>query len=130
MKNFIPSFDEYIVAESLKKQSKGLWANILAKRERGEKPAKPGDKNYPDKKQWNKLTSEDEENVQSKNYMFWQNLKTIHHACSELLKMDQSKVDSIIENGHAWAVDHISTSADDIEEVYHFLESNNDIPKP
>ena len=26
---------------------KGLWANIHAKRERGEKPAKPGDKNYP-----------------------------------------------------------------------------------
>lgn len=27
----------------------GLWANIRAKRARGEKPAKPGDKDYPDK---------------------------------------------------------------------------------
>ena len=26
---------------------KGLWANIHAKRKRGELPAKPGDKNYP-----------------------------------------------------------------------------------
>ena len=26
---------------------KGLWANIHAKRKRGEAPAKPGDKNYP-----------------------------------------------------------------------------------
>ena len=26
---------------------KGLWANIHAKRKRGEKPAKPGDKGYP-----------------------------------------------------------------------------------
>tara|TARA_R100000234_G_C4953028_1_gene158241 strand:+ start:265 stop:627 length:363 start_codon:yes stop_codon:yes gene_type:complete len=26
---------------------KGLWANIHAKRARGEAPAKPGDKNYP-----------------------------------------------------------------------------------
>ena len=26
---------------------KGLWANIHAKRKRGETPAKPGDKNYP-----------------------------------------------------------------------------------
>lgn len=34
----------------------GLWANIRAKRARGEKPAKPGDEDYPDKKQWNKLT--------------------------------------------------------------------------
>tara|TARA_R100001463_G_scaffold85139_4_gene140035 strand:+ start:30289 stop:30546 length:258 start_codon:yes stop_codon:yes gene_type:complete len=26
---------------------KGLWANMHAKRARGESPAKPGDKNYP-----------------------------------------------------------------------------------
>jgi hypothetical protein len=29
------------------KKNKGLWANIHAKRKRGEKPAKPGDKDYP-----------------------------------------------------------------------------------
>jgi hypothetical protein len=32
---------------------RGLWDNIHAKRERGEKPAKPGDKDYPDQKSWN-----------------------------------------------------------------------------
>ena len=26
---------------------KGLWANMHAKRKRGEAPAKPGDKDYP-----------------------------------------------------------------------------------
>jgi hypothetical protein len=61
---------------------------------------------------------------ESNNYMFWQNLKTINHASGELLRMDQAKVDDLIANGHAWAVDHIATSSDDIEEVYHFLESN------
>lgn len=35
----------------------GLWENIRAKRARGEKPAKPGEKGYPDKKQWKRLTS-------------------------------------------------------------------------
>jgi hypothetical protein len=35
----------------------GLWDNIRAKRARGETPAKPGDKNYPDKKQWKRLTT-------------------------------------------------------------------------
>lgn len=30
----------------------GLWANIHAKRKRGEKPAKPGDKDYPEVKAW------------------------------------------------------------------------------
>lgn len=34
----------------------GLWANIHAKRKRGEKPAKPGDKDYPDAKSWKKTT--------------------------------------------------------------------------
>lgn len=29
-------------------KKKGLWANIHAKRKRGEKPAKPGDKDYPE----------------------------------------------------------------------------------
>jgi hypothetical protein len=56
--------------------------------------------------------------------MFFQNLKTIHHAVGELLEMDPQKVDQLLNNGHAWAVDHISTSADDVEEVYHFLESH------
>lgn len=36
----------------------GLWANIRAKRNRGEPAAKPGDKDYPDKEQWDKLTEE------------------------------------------------------------------------
>lgn len=119
MKKFVVSFDEYNLEES-----KGLWANIHAKRERGESPAKPGDKDYPDKKQWKKLTSEDEENVKSDNYMFWENLETIHKACSELLAMDKKKIDEKIAEGHAWAVDHISTSADDIQEVYNFLEDD------
>jgi len=112
--------------EYLNEESKGLWANIKAKQERGEKPAKSGDDDYPDKKQWDKLTNEDSDNNQeSKNYMFWQNLKTIHHACGVLLSMDKTTVDNIVSDGHAWAVDHISTSSDDVEEVYHFLEAKN-----
>lgn len=35
-----------------------LWKNIHAKRKRGEKPAKPGDDAYPDKKTWDELTKE------------------------------------------------------------------------
>ena len=36
-----------IKEEELTEKKKGLWANIHAKRKRGEKPAKPGDKDYP-----------------------------------------------------------------------------------
>lgn len=34
----------------------GLWDRIRAKKKRGEKPAKPGDKDYPDAKSWKKVT--------------------------------------------------------------------------
>jgi len=61
---------------------------------------------------------------ESNNYMFFQNLKTIQHAVSELLEMDPMQVDKLLSDGHAWAVDHITTSADDVEEVYHFITSN------
>lgn len=61
---------------------------------------------------------------ETQNYMFFQNLKTIQHAVEELLNMDPTQIDAMLSNGHAWAVDHITTSADDVEEVYHFLTSN------
>lgn len=41
--------------DRVRQARKGLWANVHAKRERGEPPAKPGDKAYPDPKQWKKL---------------------------------------------------------------------------
>ena len=63
------------------------------------------------------------ENIgESNNYMFWQNLKTIVHAGSELLNMDKNSLDALLSDGHGWALDHIATSADDVEEVYHFAE--------
>jgi hypothetical protein len=45
--------------ESLTARKKGLWDNIRKKRERGEKPANPGDEDYPEKDTWQKLTGKD-----------------------------------------------------------------------
>ena len=45
----------------LEEKKRGLWDNIHAKRKRGEKPAKPGDPNYPDKENWEKLTKEEKD---------------------------------------------------------------------
>ena len=42
--------------DNIRSLRRGLWANIHAKRERGEPPAQPGDKGYPDQKQWRKLS--------------------------------------------------------------------------
>jgi len=46
----------YFKSQELDEESKGLWANIHAKRKRGESPAKKGEKDYPDKKSWDKAS--------------------------------------------------------------------------
>jgi hypothetical protein len=58
------------------------------------------------------------------NYMFFANVKNIHRMCQEILEMDHHKVDHILSDGHGWAVDHVATSKDDVEEVYNFLKSS------
>ena len=44
--------------DKVRKLLPGLWANVRAKRERGESPSQPGDKDYPDSKQWRKLSGQ------------------------------------------------------------------------
>lgn len=122
------SDDDFDFGDEEEGLDEGLWDNIHAKRERGESPAKPGDEDYPKKDAWEKAQKSEsiyEDTDGSNNYMFWQNLKTMKGAIDELLSMDESKVDAILSNGHGWALDHIATSADDIEEVYHFIEGNS-----
>jgi hypothetical protein len=64
---------------------------------------------------------EESHEAEYENYMFFGNLKTIKRCVDLLLEMDESHVDEILKNGHAWAADHISTSKDDVEEVLNFL---------
>lgn len=66
------------------------------------------------------------ENKGELNYMFLGNLKTIKRLIDELIQMDPVKVDSILKDGHDWAVDHIATSVDDIQEVHNFLKNGTD----
>ena len=58
---------------------------------------------------------------ESENYMFFGNLETIKRLVEIVLEMDPAKVDSVLKNGHNWAVDHIVSSKDDVEEVANFL---------
>jgi hypothetical protein len=65
---------------------------------------------------------------ETSNYMFFGNLKTIKRLVDEMLEMDEAKVDAMLSDGHNWAVDHIATSKDDVEEVFNFLAGHdNDI---
>ena len=62
-----------------------------------------------------------ESHQETENYMFFKNLQTIKRLVDEMLEMDESEVDKMLSDGHAWAVDHIATSKDDVEEVFNFL---------
>ena len=55
------------------------------------------------------------------NYMFWGNLESIKRMVDEMLEMDRDKVNDLLEDGHEWAIDHICTSKDDVDEVSEFL---------
>lgn len=72
-----------------------------------------------------KTLSELKENhEETQNYMFFGNLQTIKRLVDEMLEMDESKLDTILSE-HGWALDHIATSKDDIEEVFNFLAGGN-----
>jgi hypothetical protein len=74
---------------------------------------------------------EDSENNKLKNTL--ELIKLMHETLTDVIQfLDEKKysntkirekVDMILTNGHAWANDHITTSADDIEEVYHFMKN-------
>ena len=50
-------------------------------------------------------------------------IEVIKEKIDAMLKMDASKIDAELSNGHDWAGDHITSSRDDIEEVYNWLIS-------
>lgn len=56
-----------------------------------------------------------------KHYMFFSNLKMIKSKAEEILSMDPKEIDAMLSDGHDWASDHVSTSRDDIEEVYNWI---------
>lgn len=63
----------------------------------------------------------DQDNGELKNYMFFSNLKAIKEKVEKLLSLDVNQIDSMLEDGHDWASDHIASSKDDIEEVYNWI---------
>ena len=57
----------------------------------------------------------------SNNYMFYSNLKQMHRQCEILLKKDEMEINSILENGHDWAEDHISEDKNNMDQVFDFI---------
>jgi hypothetical protein len=59
------------------------------------------------------------------NYMFFSNLENMNRMITEILEMDKSELDQIINSGHDWAPDHISKSKESLSHVYNWLKSDS-----
>ena len=57
----------------------------------------------------------------SERYMFFSNLEQMRRQCDLLLDFDRSEVESILDNGHDWAQDHISEAKNNIDQVFDFM---------
>jgi hypothetical protein len=70
----------------------------------------------------------EEEHKRSSRYMFFSNLQQMRRQCDLLLDLDEEMVESILENGHDWAQDHISEAKNNMDQVFDFImnESKKD----
>ena len=68
------------------------------------------------------------EEKESSRYMFFSNLEQMRRQCDLLLDFDRSMVESILDNGHDWAQDHISEAKNNMDQVFDFMmnESKKD----
>jgi hypothetical protein len=57
----------------------------------------------------------------SERYMFFSNLEQMRRQCDLLLDFDRSEVESILDNGHDWAQDHISEAKNNMDQVFDFM---------
>jgi hypothetical protein len=68
-----------------------------------------------------KKVLKEENEKHSSRYMFFSNLQQMKRQCEILLDMDESEIESILENGHDWAQDHISEAKNNMDQVFDFL---------
>lgn len=55
------------------------------------------------------------------NYMFFGNIEQMHRQLGLLLELDPQMVDSIIQDGHDWADEHISEAKTNVDQVFDFM---------
>lgn len=58
---------------------------------------------------------------ESQRYMFFSNLQQMRRQCDLLLDLDKEMVESILEDGHDWAQDHIAEAKNNLDQVFDFM---------
>lgn len=108
-------------------ESKGLWDNIHAKKERGESPAKPGDKDYPKKDAWEKAKNssknenheyvEDGEQEGDNYKVALLNIRSMAEDINDLVDEDDELP--------SWVQDKITLAEHNMDAILGFLISKN-----
>lgn len=116
--------------EDLKKMKRNF-------KKRGEMHSAPGERKHKWNMTTHKIDDLSHEEVEDKvdalqeleenhhaiqNYMFFANLKTLCRLSRKMLNMDRHELDQMLSE-HNWALDHIATSKDDVEEVFNWVMS-------
>jgi hypothetical protein len=58
---------------------------------------------------------------ETQRYMFFSNLEQMHRQIGLLLDLDKSEIESILDDGHDWAQDHIAEAKNNMDQVFDFL---------
>ena len=53
--------------------------------------------------------------------MFFSNLEQMKRQCEILLGKDKQMIESILDNGHDWAQDHIAEAKNNMDQVFDFI---------
>jgi hypothetical protein len=53
--------------------------------------------------------------------MFFGNLEQMKRQLDNLMSLDPSYIDQVLQNGHDWADDHISKAKENLDHVYEFF---------
>lgn len=57
----------------------------------------------------------------SKRYMFISNLEQMCRQANKLMEEEPEVIDSILDDGHDWAADHVSTAKESLDQVFDFM---------
>ena len=110
-----------------KKEIEDELSKLKKKDKDKEKPGTQLDKKDATKKrrlELAKTLKSFKEHQEQGNYMFFSNLETIKRLVDELLEMDKSEIDAMLDE-HDWASDHITGAKDDVEEVFDFIAGHS-----
>ena len=99
-------------------ENKGLWANIHAKRKRGESPAKPEDEDYLDKKSWKRAQKSEGDYPEGASYKV--DLSDISKSSDEINQMIDSS-----EELPSWVQDKITIANHNMEAILGYLKTQD-----